>query len=362
MNREIGSDFWRQSVTDASTRQLCAPAGFDVRGVLCGRTAQQMIVQDIICSRGRLKSVYMPSYCCHTMLEPFAENGVTISFYDVFAGKDKIECDYDVDNGCDAVFLMNYFGFTDTAYAERIKAAAQRGQTVIIDRTQEFLCELTNVQLCADYIFESPRKWFAANAAVVMKKGSFKVEDYKKIHTAYLDLRHAAALEKYDYIFNGKGDKQAFLSKFSAAEQLLEAEHGFYTADAASVAELAAFDRDAAVKSRRDNARYLIDELLNSGLEGIRPAFTGIGDGDCPLFVPVIVDEQIRAALRSSMTAKDIYCPLHWQLSPLHTLTDRAALIYAQEMSLICDQRYTLSDMERQMLAVKSFFEENINA
>ena len=61
---------------------------------------------------------------------------------------------------------------------------------------------------------------------------------------------------------------------------------------------------------------------------------------DCPLFVPVLLEN--RDKVRKHLTENKIYCPVHW---PKPEGAD--SNIYDMELSLICDQRYGVNDMER---------------
>ncbi len=69
----------------------------------------------------------------------------------------------------------------------------------------------------------------------------------------------------------------------------------------------------------------------------------------------------IEMHLKNFLIEKEIYCPVHWPLSSMHKgISDNAKRIYGEELSLICDQRYCLDDMEREADAVRTFVKENI--
>ena len=77
-----------------------------------------------------------------------------------------------------------------------------------------------------------------------------------------------------------------------------------------------------------------------------------------PLFVPVLVPEGRRDALRKHLIQNEIYCPVHWPLTEHHKIDQRSAAIYENELSLVCDQRYGAADMERIVKTVKNFWKD----
>ena len=89
--REIGSEFWME-------REL-AVLSHDKDGiyVLSGRTAIDLIIQDILKTR-KIRNVYMPAWCCDSMLVPFVARGIDIKFYDISLAESadtaEILCDF----------------------------------------------------------------------------------------------------------------------------------------------------------------------------------------------------------------------------------------------------------------------------
>ena len=96
---------------------------------------------------------------------------------------------------------------------------------------------------------------------------------------------------------------------------------------------------------RRENAKFLMQEL------GEALMFDSLSENDCPLFVPILVDN--RDALRHFLIENKVYCPVHWPVSKYHRLTCQTAGIYERELSIICDQRYDLSHMEHIVKLIK---------
>ena len=92
---------------------------------------------------------------------------------------------------------------------------------------------------------------------------------------------------------------------------------------------------------RQENARVLYEGLGNR----VKFMFP-VENMDCPLFVPILLPN--RNEVRAHLTKNEIYCPVHW---PKPEGCD--SNIYDLELSLICDQRYGIEDMERIVSVIK---------
>ena len=71
---EIGSEFWDAPLTEKQNN-LCSGNAYNT---LSGRTALEVIARDLKAERGA-KSVYMPAYCCDSMIAPFEKNGYEVN-------------------------------------------------------------------------------------------------------------------------------------------------------------------------------------------------------------------------------------------------------------------------------------------
>lgn len=341
---EIGSEFWISDTVNDSTD---SPFWNDWRGdkklYLSGRTALEAIIRDIL-RKYNIKTAYLPSYCCHTMIEPFLRHGLKVDFYPVVFENGSLHICYD-DIKHDVTLVLDYFGFNGYA-------PGNLPDTIVIrDLTHSLLSDGIQQQN-SDYTFASFRKWYAvAGAAIACKsEGAFLSGECHISNDKYIGLRKRAYALKSAYI-NGEIADKHFLDLFNAAEELLEVDYTEYAADNESLNAAAALKRDA--QSRRKNAGMLLNGLLESKL--VEPMFPEMREGDVPLFVPVLVNGGLRDALKKYLIDNRIYCPTHWPLSDLHTVSSDAKRIYEQELSLICDQRYGEEQMKRQLSLIKEF-------
>lgn len=336
--KEIGSEFWYEGSGDSPSPVWERFSG-DKKFYSSGRGALHGILSDIKKER-ECRTAYLPSYCCDSMVAPFLSHGIAVEFYDVIPDG-GIRSEIDERKKCDVVLTMDYFGYA-------CEPCALPDALHIHDVTHSLLSAYAYSG--ADYIFGSLRKWGAVAGAGFAAKasGSFLVGPDGGEHSEFLELRRRGYSLKSDYILRGEGEKPAFLGAFSRAEELLDEDYIGYRADADSLAAAAGVGKLASV--RRENAKR-----LTAGLAGMRYTeliYKEVGENDVPLFVPVLVKDGKRGALRSFLIENRVYCPVHW---PRHSGLD--SRLYDEELSLICDQRYGAADMDR-IISLISEFEE----
>lgn len=334
--KEIGSEFWDKYLP------VYPKKAENEAYLLSGRTALKFIIDDI-CRERNFRSVLLPSYCCESMIEPFDKGGVKVEFYPVH--HDRL--DYSYDNDADAVLLIDLFGYKNSQNVEIARRERKNGKVVIYDATHK----IDGNRAILDYInysFCSYRKWFYCNFAKAVKYcGAFNKNDCFKRNEAYVEIRDTAAYEKAKYVTGLISDKKYYLSGFSLAEQILNNDYDEYIGDPVF------FDIEHIISKRRENALYLIEELKK--IPGVKVWHEELRDEDTPLFVPIMVNEAIRYDFRKYLSDNLIYCPIHWPLSQYHSKSDD---LYKTELSLICDQRYNLSDMERIVCTIEKYFDK----
>ena len=331
---EIGSEFWP------------AQKAGDVRYLLTGRTALEFIIRDIL-AENDIKSVLMPSYCCHTMIMPFVLHGIDVRFYDVFYDG-ELCVDLPVPRDKEIFFLIHYFGYEKLEGLENIR---KNWETIIEDQTHTWL---TNKKSEADYTFASYKKWFEVSgiAKATKRSGRFIDIPLSEYH-AFNDLREKAFALKKQYIENGKGEKNEFLNLFNQAEELIETDYCSYRPSADAVEQMLLLDIEELAATRRRNAAILIDGLKE--IYGIKVIWE-LGVKDVPLCVPILVPNG-RSELRTYLINNDIFLPVHWPLSDYHKgITDRARMMYNQELSVVCDQRYRSEDMMRIIDTISDYY------
>ena len=341
MLKEIGSEFWNDG-----------PVRRDRAYLLSGRTALEYIIRDIL-KHHNVKSALLPSYCCHTMIEPFFRHGISVRFYDVYFDEMNglsVEIPQAQEN--EIFYHMTYFGFHQLMGAD-INKINKDFTVVIEDRTHSWLSGDSGFH--ADYSYVSYRKWTGFDAIALANKETGAFSDFPEaINVEYSNLRKQASSMKRTFMDSGIGEKQEFLDLFEKAEELLETDYVGYKPSADTMAAFLQLDTTYIARNRQRNARILIDGLQD--IPEIELMFQTVQDDEVPLFVPVLLRDN-RAELRKNLIDNSIYCPIHWPKSEFHKgISQRAEMLYNQELSLVCDQRYGSDDMNRIVECIRKYY------
>lgn len=357
MKKEIGSEFW--TGCSPKGRHGCKwqqPNGWSLIETLSGRVALEYVIERN--KADGVTSVYMPSYCCHTMIEPFLKHDIKVVFYDVVLSEIGLKRQFDSNHGCDAVFLLDYFGYVDEETVTIAKEQKAKGKTLIYDATHSIYSVFDPT--IYDYVFGSYRKWMDVNCGFVATKNTIdnNIQADWKQFGEYADMRTCMFDLKSRYMNDEDVDKQQFLAWINEAEEMLEQGYHHTLPDKRSIDVLKNTDLPALMMTRRNNAKVLMDGIADLTDERIHCFVKKMNAHDTPLFVPVWIQAAIRNDMRRYLIEHDIYCPVHWPLSDLHVISDEAKQLYQSELSLVCDQRYDHFDMYRIVETIKNYLKK----
>lgn len=336
--REIGSEFWDIPLSDSECGFVDEQKVF----FLSGRAALKFIIEDIKI-RGNAGTVALPSWCCDSMILPFCEAGFDVRFYTVSLCDGGVYQNFDEALDSDVILVMDYFGYDSGSVVDGFEGI------VIRDLTHSVFSKNYDD---ADYYFGSLRKWagFFTGGFAYRKNGIFSAELPGLTDEKYIELRNDAMLKKARYI-SGESISKEYLDVFSEAEDRLE-RGGIFGAADEDLARMRILDVELLKKRRRENAFFLLERLADIAI------FPNLTENECPLFVPIAVPNGKRDELRRYLIENEIYCPIHWPFSEYHRISGDAKKIYDNELSLVCDQRYGISDMARIVEIIDRFWRE----
>lgn len=335
---EIGSEFQSNSASVGKNEYVNLCDG-SKRYVLSGRTGLHLIAKEL---KKQLSSILMPAYCCGSMVSPFISQGVSVSFYNF----DDMN-DLSINTSAEAVLIMDYFGFISEKTLTFASECKKAGKIIIIDATQTAF-SMSKTYEMADYLVVSYRKWFDCLSAAVYSKNGFSIEESTVEHPSYnVTWRNASRL-KEQYINAFSKDKQEYLSLYAKANRMLDEDYIGYGAAVEENERLNRVDSAFVRSVRRENANYLINEIKKLAASyKVGLLFDAVGKLDCPLFVPILVDGNNRNLIRNELINQNIYCPVHWPIDRRYPYQE--TLYHRTELSLICDQRYGLEEMKKQI-------------
>ena len=330
--KEIGSEFWSVDKGDTNNSLDYLKINGDYRLVMSGRTAIDYVLKEISDDK---KVVYMPNYCCQSMVTPFLDNGYKIVYYSCDVINNKYFVDINTD--CSVFFAMSYFGYSSSNMDNYISLFRKRKIVVIEDITHRLLCDI-NYCPKSTYLVASLRKWFPiiSGGIAVSVNGMFKnnLETYN-VNQEFVSVKTKAMNLKKEYILGNFNNKNEFLKLYSISNHLIE-DYWNKAIDNESKDFLIHLDIGKIKKTRINNCK-VIERLLKNNKK-IKLLYK-YRNGDCPLFVPIILND--RDEIRKKLIEDKIYLPVHWPND------NSENIIYDLELSLINDQRYNEYNIEK---------------
>lgn len=316
MIKELGSEF------EYYPMQSGHGVTFPVAGsfVFSGRTAIEAVVFNL--KAQNINSVLLPSYCCDSMIEPFRKNGINFQFYSVKYNKSLV---VEINDTADVLLWCNYFGFKNTI---------PEFHGIIIEDITHSLFSVVNHHEQCDYYIASLRKW---GPLVCGGYCSIAELNYVVPSKYFVEKKFSAMQLKSKYLSTDGGkNKQLFLSYFKESNDWLAQNYSERGIDCFSQEYISHINVEKERQIRRRNAHVLYSEIKEKDV-----FLFSEEEMDCPLFVPIILKN--RDKIRRVLIDNKIYCPVHWP----HPNAKCDSNLYDLELSLICDQRYSVDDMEK---------------
>jgi dTDP-4-amino-4,6-dideoxygalactose transaminase len=281
-------------------------------------------------------TVWMPAFLCDAVLAGVPDSTM-VRFYGVTRDLriGSVEWVENVSQG-DLVLLIDYFGFPCDGSACR--AVQARGAWVLEDASHALLS--SHVGRHANFIIYSPRKMLAVpdgGVLVIRNFDNWPVIELKPAPPAWVLKTIEALVLRRE--FDIHGGERYFFPLF----QQIEASTPVGAYEMSGLTQLLlehSFDYPAIAHARRQNYQKLATILRHVAI------FPDLHDNVVPLGFPIRIP--CRDRVRRGLFLKDIYPPIHWSV-PQQVPRDFAdSYRLAEEiMTLVCDQRYGISDMER---------------
>lgn len=287
---------------------------------------------------------WIPSFLCRAMPDAVDRRQTTLEHYEV---------DYDltiasttwldrVEPG-DLVVLIDYFGFPcDTTCAVE---ARRRGATVLEDASQALLSD--HVGKHADYTVFSLRKFLGVPDGGILVSNTetaFEGQNLVPAPSEWWQTSLEAANRRQHFDLHG-GDRSWF-ELFQDAEAASPTEPCAMSELTAAMLN-DAFCFDSIAERRRENYQYLLDRIGRLAL------FPNLPLGVVPLGFPIRCSGRER--LRQHCFDCRIFPPVHWAIQDFVPAQYRDSHALAADiMTLPCDQRYGLPEMDRIAACVKA--------
>ena len=294
----------------------------------------------VLCDVVRPRAAWLPSYLCGSLLDPLLHNRIPIRFYAVDsslkletpAWMDEIRAD-------DLVIVIHYFGFPNREFPA--SEAKQRGAILVEDASQAlYVRQQFPESTCILY---SPRKFLGVpDSGVMVSARSTGTEStvLQDPPNEWWKLAVATVQKRRD--FDLIGGANTWFSLFQRVES--EFPLGSYRASDLSKMLVSCGTNYSAIRvRRRENYLRLLEALGEYAL------FPELPGDAVPIGFPLRMDRQMRDIVLERLYDKNIYPPVHWRIDGIVPQLFRQSHLLAQTtMTLLCDDRYSLEDMDRQ--------------
>ena len=353
MFSEIGSNFWISPNDGKCGKLLESPFQFGYKGsdyvwLSTGRSATKLVLQTIEERNPHIKKVaLLPPFTCHTVYEPFQALGYEIHTLPIsvdlsISAEDIIQ--FQKVTNASVLLVHRYYGFdTLSGFDLVVDDLRKKGVIVIEDCTQ---CLYSDFQVSdADYFVGSIRKWCGVpdGGFAICRDGQFEHKP-KRSDEKMVEAKRIASELKYQYLFDGKGDKPTFKVRYREAEELLDNQNELFAIGDLSAAIQAELDVDLLIKKRRNNYSVLLDGFKD--VLGVKVLFDYLPASVAPLYFAILVED--RSSLQGLLAENDIYAPVVWPKADNCPPVDEIAnLIYNRILCIPIDQRYNEEDMRR---------------
>ena len=350
---EIGSEFF---LTDIENGNNIVLADYNnIQLFDSGRSAIEALLIVLKKKFPGLQKALLPAYLCDSIIYPFESQNIICDFYDFSFSStftfEELENKLDQN---DIIYFVDYFGFpVSDKMNHLLMKASKNGKIVIHDKTHSLFSKKEQVRDSFYYV-GSLRKWmgipsggFSSNIDVDFQFGDSSDNSFWKIRKNALQLKK----EYKDSDYQNKKLKLDAMTKFNDAEHLLDTERTIFNMDEESICRWSKLDVDSMIHQRRENYEVLLRGLEN--VPDIKILFPILSEGICPLFFPIIYSS--RKELQTKLAESSIYCPIHWPI-PKQVEVNKypyAKDIYNNILSIPCDQRYTVSDMNKIVNKIK---------
>lgn len=333
-NKVIGGEF-EIDVQQHYHKRNAVPEG--VVTYSSGRSALFNILS-YLKEKSGIKSVLFPDYLCESVYQMAEKNQMGVEFY---ALDEQLNPYFgDIENKYEstkAVLLINYFGLKDCKTMVEQLQDIHPEMVVILDNVQAPY-EMLN-EIDADYTFSSFRKAFpVADGSWVISKNN-TLTQYDRVNE-FAQYKIAASYLKVirdQHLFND----EVYLDLFHKGEVKIDDD---YQTDMTQLSKdiLANMEWNRWAILRKRNAETIIEGLKELGISPIIP----FKDNAVPLFIPIRLEKRDR--VRKAMFSNNIFLPVHWPVEAEYKdKLKRGFDLAKHELSIIVDQRYSVSDMKR---------------
>ena len=321
------------------------------RYFLNGGRACLAVIGDYLIKHG-VRKILLPSYLCPSILDALERCGLRYRFYQV-----NEDLSIDLDDlaqktaACQAVYFINYFGFTPRSAArDQLKSLREKGMLVIEDNAQAGF----SANPIGDFVFNSLRK-------LVPFDGGYLDTDldiapyllkYQARPNRRLPLIRDYRRRLHDYLLDGIGSHKELVDLYAQADRYYDSDV-VVEGDPGELAQIGRLDWAGIRKRRRENYIYLLGLIAH--IREVKPIFPALQPDMMPMGLPVYLSGVSRDAIYEHLGENGIGLFIHWEELRHDTRTNANALtasMAGRMLTLAIDQRTSRAQLD--------YLEENL--
>lgn len=308
-----------------------------------GRSAIAAAISLAIKSK-MIKEVWIPYYCCKTMIRPFINANLKVTFYGLGGRLDEpIGLPNNLSN---CIFLYShYFGRRNNVIELYLKNCKTESAIVIEDVVQS--CMNINHGKTGDFVIHSLRKFLPVpDGSILSTRGKYEASfDMQESNEEFVSK---AIVAKFMRFYSGPNTTDHLILKNSAEELLNVSE--IREISNFTMMMLPKFDLEVIQNHRLRNYKYLLDAFMNGALRDhhVRPLFSCWDQKDVPLTFPVVTTVEKRTIILEQLKASEIFCPVHWSLDkPKNSFLKADFELSKKIFSIPIDHRVNIKDLNK---------------
>ena len=353
--KEIGSFYWLSESEYKKLQDSVDDKGlFDDPSILLstGRSAIKEVLKQVNLKR---KVALAPSFTCHSVIQPFLEEGFQVFPYPVnmdLSVDPKLFEDCVAVNQPSVILMHSYFGFDTLNGIKELVHKIQKQSIVFIeDFTHSLLSTFETVG--ADFNLGSIRKWYPIPDGAFVKGVSLEqpiIDDSELV-----DAKMKALLDKGKYMEDGSFEKDVFMKEARDAEMVLDSRVDTFAMSKLSKLIVSNCEKDSIIKKRRANYRALLDHLKDN--DTFTVLFKELKETEVPYMFPILVKRN-RQAFQKYLAEHSIYATIIWACPEelQGKVNADGQLIYNQILCIPIDQMYDNDDMQRIVFTINKYF------
>lgn len=326
MNKKIGGDF------NINIKKIKITNENNKKYFSSGRAAFRAILRDV--KANGINKIFIPDYSCSTVVEAARKENFEVIFFKIAENllpEEELYSTLDYfEKKC--VLIINYFGLVSiNSVVIKLK---EKNCIVILDFVQAFFEKNT---ISADYCFWGYRKFFPVPEGAYAKKG----EDYicSTDSESYAGIVKTLGATIKNIFYKETDYDELYLNILKIGEEIFDNEEKITSVSPIFYYLVKTIDLNKSMEKRRNNFKFLLPKLIDLN---IHPLIIPQNDTYVPLFLPVLLKN--RDDVRNKLYSENVFFPIHW-LSAKNT--GFSSFLRRHELSIVIDQRYNISDMNR---------------